>query len=63
MESRTAIGASKTLAPLHFPLAGWAGRPQNRGDMTYHIVIGIAFAIMFLLFGCVAFLYLLRGKN
>ncbi len=31
--------------------------------MTSHIIIGVAFALVFLLLGCVAFLYLIRGKN
>jgi hypothetical protein len=31
--------------------------------MSNHIVIGISFAIVFLLLGCVAFFYLVRGKN
>lgn len=31
--------------------------------MSNHIVVGILFAIVFLLLGCVAFLYLVRGKN
>lgn len=31
--------------------------------MTTHIIIGVAFAVLFILLGCVAFLYLVRGKN
>ena len=31
--------------------------------MTTHIIIGVAFAVLFILLGCLAFLYLVRGKN
>lgn len=31
--------------------------------MSTHIVFGIGFAVLFLLLGCAAFLFLLRGKN
>ena len=31
--------------------------------MTTHIIIGVAFALLFILLGCLAFLYLVRGKN
>ena len=31
--------------------------------MTTHILIGVAFAVLFILLGCIAFLYLMRGKN
>ena len=32
-------------------------------NMTTHIIIGVAFAVLFILLGCIAFLYLVRGKN
>lgn len=35
----------------------------KEGNMSNHIILGIAFATVFLLLGCVAFFYLLRGKN
>jgi len=31
--------------------------------MSSHIILGISFATVFLLLGCVAFFFLLRGKN
>ncbi len=44
--------------------AGGSGLKQyTERDMAFHIILGLAFGIMFLLLGCVAFLYLLRGKN
>jgi hypothetical protein len=35
----------------------------KEGNMSNHIILGIGFAVVFLLLGCVAFFYLLRGKN
>jgi hypothetical protein len=44
--------------------AGGSGLKQyTETDMAFHIILGLAIGIMFLLLGCVAFLYLLRGKN
>ena len=31
--------------------------------MSFHIILGVSFATVFLLLGCVAFLFLLRGRN
>ena len=44
--------------------AGGSGLKQyTEEDMAFHIILGLAIGIMFLLLGCVAFFYLLRGKN
>ena len=44
--------------------AGGSGLKQyTEEDMAFHIILGLAFGIMFLLHGCIAFFYLLRGKN
>jgi len=47
---------------MHFSLAG-TDPCLKLPSMTTHIIIGVAFAVLFILLGCVAFLYLVRGKN
>jgi hypothetical protein len=48
---------------VDFSLAARRWRSYRLIDMVTHIALGIAFAVLFLALGCVAFYFLLRGGH